>query len=357
MENLDGKQSNSLSLSLLNFLFLNETPAPANSSANSSDSSSHELLVRTRLSFSIILSVFSCISILFFSLTYLTSQVRNRDKHKETKKTALRKLARNEYLVLSYCTALLLSHLAGVGRRLVQLLMRSDSAGKSVGCVTSAAICHFLWLSVLVHSSAVSYKIYAKLTKERSNSVIEKKPSLRAILKNLLLIYLIALVIVLTCVTLQLCANEVYVSKSKADQDSCSLNDPLFEAIFFNLPVSLVFLFNLFLFWRIFRRTHETVQHSESADMHHLFLKLAAIMGLSWLVYVLFGWTGGSVHHQTVKNVAFFLAHSQMDLQGAFVAIGLYSHAAYEKFVKKNVAPAAVAVAVPQLRNQNITVL
>ena len=85
--------------------------------------------------------------------------------------------------------------------------------------------------------------------------------------------------------------------------------------------------------------------------MNYLYLKLALIMGLSWLVYVVCISVTEICNRSTmvVAQVFVFIGAVQVNVQGVCVVMCLFWGAAYEKFFAKKKRPKSL----PQNNNNN----
>ena len=178
----------------------------------------------------IILSSLSSFSILIISFMYLIAHVKSRDHNKESRKTAVRKVIINEYLVLSYCLSLFASHLITVLHKIISKFFLNGMENIDLLCLIIGIIKHYLWLSSLFHSNAVSIKIYLKLSKSLNGNLVDKKNWLKSATKIFFYIYGATFVIIVCSSSIHFGINDANVYElSHFDRiNSCFLSQPLY---------------------------------------------------------------------------------------------------------------------------------
>lgn len=173
-----------------------------------------------------------------------------------------------------------------------------------------------------------------KITKQQFSG---KKDWIKSVLKILAYIYGATLSIVLCSVGIHftIANNTVYELKHSDKINCCFLSQPLYLIVFFAFPVLIILSVNTTLFFIVFFRTKTTINHSDSEEMSHLFLKLATIMGLSWVVYVASTIIIEIFSSHLVAQIIVLISSCQINLQGLIVVLGLFSNATGEILFRK----------------------
>ena len=303
----------------------------------------------------ICLSTLSCFTLIFFSITYTISQIKLRDCAKETRKSAFKKLYRNEYLVISYCVNLFISHFLTLFHKIVSQFFFDNITQMSSYCLIIGISKHFFWLAAIFHSNAISIKIYFKLTQSIENNIFNRKKWLMSALKVFAYIYGSTITIIALSVGIHYFSSQVYELNGLDKINYCFLSQPIFLLGFFAIPITIILCVNLILFIILFFKTKSTINHSENEEMNNLFLKLAAIMGLSWIIYVICIIIFEIFAKYFYVQILIIIASCQINLQGTIVVISLFSNAVFEFIVKKK---KKIQRILPQSnRNNKITVL
>lgn len=167
---------------------------------NSSHNDTHiteKTLVQIEMWLSMTLSSFSLLALIVFVMVYAVARIRTRDHLRESRRTALKKLCKHEYLVLSYSFSLTISHLVTVIQKAVQFLFVTRlAAPASTLCLVIGVLKHYFLLLAIFHCGAISIKLYFKVKRTMSNAIIERNDWLRQIVLTLTLIFLLATSIV-----------------------------------------------------------------------------------------------------------------------------------------------------------------
>ena len=157
--------------------------------SNHSNHSTHNDLFEAEIWTSVALSSVSLTTLIVFWIIYATAQVRTRDRARENRRTALRKLCKHEYLIFSYSVSLAISHLVTIVQKSMQfLIVKKLGSHVQNMCLVVAVLKHYFWLLALFHCVAISYKLYVKLTRT-TNSIVERKNRLKPILLTLAFIF------------------------------------------------------------------------------------------------------------------------------------------------------------------------
>ena len=320
-------------MSELNCTNINQTN---NTNCTTDEDNYSDVLYEVDLWLTVLLSGISCISLVFFTLIYLHSQVKARDHVKDTKKSAFKKIMRNEYLVLSYCLALLLSHLFTIAQKLINKYLLDDMQNTNL-CLSIGILKHFFWITAIFHSNAVSIKVYLKLTKSNNSNFLDRKDWFKSAIKIFIYIYSSSFVILAISLSINFTnlSFSVYELNLNDKMNCCFLSYPNFLIIFFALPVGVILCINFGLFLTIFFKTKTTIHQSENNDMNYLFLKLSIIMGLTWIVFLITAVLIEFLSKRSLIQVFIIIGGFQMSIQGLIVVLCLFSNAAYEKFFSK----------------------
>jgi hypothetical protein len=249
-----------------------------------------ETLLKVDTWLTIGLSTVSCLSLVFFTIVYIITHIKSRTKSKLNKKAALKKIYKNEYLVLSYCFSLFFSHLVSIVHKLVITYFVFNGFENIMSyCLVIGTLKHFFWLSTMFHSNVVSFKVYKKLSKAKNTTVLIKKNRFRSALKIFSYIYGSAFLLITISLLIHFLGKEhnVYELKKTDKLNCCFLSQPIYLVTLFTLPIGVILLINSILFLIVFIKTHKTIHKSENDEMNYLFLKLAIIMGLSWAIYII----------------------------------------------------------------------
>lgn len=292
---------------------------------------------------SISLSTLSFIALVAFLIVYTIAHIKSRDHAKENKKTAFKKMCKNEYLVLSYCISLIITHFITISQKAIQFLFTNaivNPISHNYVCLTIAILKHHFWLLSLVHCSAISFKLYFKLTKNMNNEILERNDWLKAIVKTLSLITLLASLISVCAIILHFTiptetVYELRINDYNSLANYCFLRQPIFLAVFFALPILIILIFNLTIFILLFVKTKATIDQSENEEKNNLFLKLAVLMGLSWFVYVISVCLVEAMSDTIFIQIVNLIASVQTNLHGFLIVLVLFSNATYEKLFKK----------------------
>lgn len=313
------------------------------------------------------LSSISSLSLLTITIIYIITQIRSRDRVKESRKLILKKLVKNEYLVFSYCLSLFFSHILSVSHKLITKFFVEGIVRIEFLCLIIGILKHYFWLSSLFHSNAVSVKIYLKLSKSLNDNLNDKKNWTKSALQIFAYIYGATILIVVCSILIHfnVKTNSVYELKHSDKINSCFLSQPLFLIVFFAFPVLVILSINATLFIIVFLKTKTTIHHSDNNEMNNLFLKLATIMGLSWVIYVLGVVIIEIFTSHILAQIIVLITSCQINLQGFVVVLGLYSNAVYDLMFKKktskNTGPAGNRANRPNQNrvnyHQRITVL
>ncbi|CAF1014715.1 unnamed protein product [Brachionus calyciflorus] len=285
----------------------------------------------------ITLSCVSSLTILFITILYIVAHVKSRDHVKETRKFIIKKLIKNEYLVISYILCLLASHIASILHKLISKYYVYNLQKVNSLCLSIGILTHSLWLLTLFHSNAVSFKIYLKLSKSLNGNLSDKKNWLKSATKIFSYIYGATILIMSCSVSIHFGISEsnVYEHGQSDKINSCFLSQPLYLIVFFAFPILIILSVNTTLFLIVYLKTKATIDNSESDEMNNLFLKLATIMGLSWFLYV-FGVVIIEIFpNHLMAQIIVLVTSCQVNLQGFFIVIGLFWSACYELLFKK----------------------
>jgi hypothetical protein len=311
------------------------------------------------------LSTVSCLSLVFFTIVYVITHIKSRTKSKLNKKTALKKIYKNEYLVLSYCFSLFFSHLVSIAHKLIiTYFVFNGYENIRSYCLVVGTLKHFFWLTTMFHSNVVSFKVYKKLSKAKNTTVLTKKNRFRVALKIFSYIYGSAFLLITISLLIHFLGKEhnVYELKNTDKLNCCFLSQPIYLVTLFTLPIGVILFINSILFLIVFIKTRKTIHKSENDEMNYLFLKLAVIMGLSWTVYIICIFIIEIFTDHLLVQTIIIVASCQINLQGLVIVLGLFSNSAYQKFFKKPNAnsktPAGLPIPVPIpamaiMQNQN----
>ncbi|RMZ93518.1 hypothetical protein BpHYR1_054277 [Brachionus plicatilis] len=283
------------------------------------------------------LSSLSFISILIVTITYIIAHFKARDHAKETKMSVIRKLVKNEYLVLSYCSSLFISHLITPLHKLASKYFLSGFVRTDLMCLVVGILKHFLWLSCLFHSNAISFKIYLKLSKTMNANLMRKDNWLKSASKIFFYIYGATFVISACSIAIHFAVKQsnVYELGRKDRINSCFLSQPLYLIVFFAFPVLIILSMNSTLFVIVYLKTRSTLDSSECTEGNNLFLKLAIIMGLSWFVYVVGVVVTEIVPNHLLAQIIVLITSCQVNLQGFIIVLGLFWGACCEFLFNK----------------------
>ena len=204
---------------------------------------------------------------------------------------------------------------------------------------------HFFWLSTMFHSNAISIKIYLKLKQNSSNQDLlqSRKDWLKSAIKVFTYTNTSAFVIIACSLSIHFVTRDslsglslVYELDVRDKINCCFLTQPKFILIFFACPVALVLAINLTLFLIVFFKTKTTIHQSDNDDMNYLYLKLALIMGLSWLIYVVCISVIEIFHGSFLVTQIFVLVGTlRINLQGLCIVTCLFWGATYDRFFNK----------------------
>lgn len=154
-------------------------------------------LFQTEMWISMTLSSVSLLCLILFVTVYAIARIRTRDHARESRRTAVKKLCKHEYLVLSYSFSLMASHLVTVVQKVIQfLLVNKSTTPPSNFCLAVGILKHFFWLLAIFHCGAISFKLYFKVKRTLDNSIIERNDWLKPILLTLALVLTLASLIV-----------------------------------------------------------------------------------------------------------------------------------------------------------------
>lgn len=154
-------------------------------------------LFQTEMWISMTLSSLSFLSLILFVVVYAIARIRTRDHARESRRTALKKLCKHEYLVLSYSLSLMASHFVNVVQKVIQFLLVTESKSPpSDFCLAVGILKHFFWLLAIFHCGAISFKLYVKIKRTMDNSIIERNDWLKPIIITLAIVLVLAVSIV-----------------------------------------------------------------------------------------------------------------------------------------------------------------
>lgn len=154
----------------------------------------YQVLFQTEIWISLSLSSVSLITLFLFMLVYAIARIRARDHSRETRRKAIKKLCKQEYLVLSYSISLMLSHLITIIQKALQFLLveKIIIVPTNNFCLVVAILKHYFWLLTIFHCGAYSFKLYIKFRRTMDNSIIERNDWLKPILLTLAFIIIVA---------------------------------------------------------------------------------------------------------------------------------------------------------------------
>jgi hypothetical protein len=325
----------------------------------------------------ILLSSVSMVALIVFTVLYILAKVKN--KSKDSKRVLFKKVFKKEHLIFSYCTALFFSHFVSIAHTIIGRLLNPSEPGDdfssssssftfvngSAYCLSIGILRQFFWLSTILHTNSISFKMYFRLSKTLNENLLNKRVQLKSAIQCYSYIYGITALIVIASVLVHFTASShpVYDIDLSNKLYCCFLSKPIYLVALFALPVALILVINFTLFIIVMYRTKPTFDQqneaiatinsdsSENANNNHgptaspsaavtptntnnLFLKLAVIMGLSWAVYIVSVIFIETFTDYYAVQVFIIIASSQVNLQGLIVAIGLFFNVVYEKFVK-----------------------
>ena len=324
-------------MSELNCTNINESYIlPNDTNCTNDDDNFSNVLYEVDTWLTVFLSIVSIISIIFFTFIYIHSQIKARDHVKDTKKSAFKKVIRNEYLVLSYCVALFFSHLFTIAQKISNKYFIDDMQDIQL-CLAIGILKHFFWTTAIFHSNAVSVKVYMKLTKTNNNNFLDRKDWFKSAIKIFIYIYTSSFIILACSLSVNFTnlSLVVYELDINDKMNCCFLSYPNFLIIFFAFPIGVILCVNVGLFLTIFFKTKTTIHQSENNDMNYLFLKLFVIMGLTWIVYLVTAVLIEFLNKRSLIQIFTIIGEFQMSIQGLIVVLCLFSNAAYEKFFTK----------------------
>lgn len=283
------------------------------------------------------LSTISFVSIPIVVTIYIFAHIQFRDHTKETRRSVLRKVVKNEYLVLSYCSTLFVSHLITMLHKLASKYFLNGFVRTDLMCLVIGILKHFLWLCCLFHSNAISFKIYLKLSRTMNANLIRQNNWLKSASKIFLYIYSCTSIISACSIAIHFGVKKsnVYELGRKDKINSCFLSQPLYLIVFFAFPVLIILSMNSTLFLIVYLKTRQTLDNSESSDGNKLFLKLSVIMGLSWIVYVIGVIITEIFSDHLLAQITVLITSCQVNLQGFIIVLGLYSGACREFLFKR----------------------
>jgi hypothetical protein len=285
----------------------------------------------------ICLSIVSCILIIVFLVAHIVGQIERRDRAKETKKSAFKKLIRIEYLVIAYCIVLFLAHFCTLIQKLfIQLVLNNFLVtNRRRICLIMAALKQFFWLLSVIHTNALSVKIYQKFTKSIDTNVLNQKSCIKAALNVFLSIYLVTFIIIFISLAVHFFRQDVYKLDFTDKMNCCFLNYPLFVILFFALPITSILIVNLVLFIILFKKTKSTLNQSENNETSYFFFKLAVLMGFSWIVYIICVSIMEAYSENFHMQIIIVIGSCQINFQGSLVVICTYSSSILESLSKK----------------------
>jgi hypothetical protein len=152
----------------------------------------------------IILSMISIITLIVFTVLYLIAKVKN--KSKDSKRVLFKKVFKKEHLVFSYCVTLFFSHFVSIAHTIYgRMLNTGDSSnddsvslgvsggytlGKNTAyCFSIGVLRQFFWLSAILHTNSISFKMYFRLSKTLNENLLDKKLQLKTAIQCYSYIY------------------------------------------------------------------------------------------------------------------------------------------------------------------------
>lgn len=311
------------------------------------------------------LSSLSLVSILIVSITYIFVHIRSRDHAKETTRAALRKMVKNEYLVLSYCLSLFISHLITVLHKITSKYFLNGYVRTDLMCLVVGILKHFLWLTCLFHSNAISFKIYLKFSKTMNSNLMRQNNWIKSASKIFFFIYGLSFLMNACSIAIHFGVknSNVFELGRKDKINSCFLSQPLYLMVFFAFPVLIILSMNSTLFMIVYLKTRHTLENPECSESNCLFIKMAIIMGLSWFVYVFGVITTEIFPNHLLAQIVVLITACQVNLQGLIIVLGLFWGACYEFIFKKKQCKTGVNKnnqadnKINENKVQNITVL
>lgn len=262
-------------------------------------------------------------------------------------------------------------------------------------CLVIGILRQYFWLATVLHTNVISFTMYFKLDKTLNENLINRKQRIRSAIEIYSYVYGTGFVLLCLSVIIQFSSSEhpVYNLNMTEKLFCCFLNKPVYLTLFFALPIALILIINFTLFIIVLYRTKPTLdQQSETvtssdaspgagtnkldpveykndgagngltpvaATSSNFFLKLAIIMGLSWIVYIMTIIIIEASVDVSIIQYSLIISSLQVNLQGVIVAVGLFFNVIYEKFVKGEksdankvaVAGAAAAAAVAAIKH------
>lgn len=347
------------------FIYLYNFPTPSHKNFSEPLPQFDMTLFEIETWLSITLSSLSLVSILIVLITYICVHIKSRDHAKETIRAVLRKMLKNEYLVLSYCLSLFISHLITVMHKIASKYFLNGFLRTDLICLIVGILKHFIWLTCLFHSNAISFKIYLKFSKTMNSNLLRKDNWIKSASKVFFFIYGLAFFMNACSIAIHFGVknSNVFELRRKDKINSCFLSQPLYLMVFFAFPILVILSMNSTLFLIVYLKTRQTLENPECSEGGSLFFKMAIIMGLSWFVYV-FGVIVTEIFpSHLLAQIVVLITACQVNLQGFIIVLGLFSGACYEFLFKRKQGKIRVTKN-NQARNkinenkvQNITVL
>jgi hypothetical protein len=313
----------------------------------------------------VILSSISCLFLILLTLLYILAKIKI--KSKDNLRQLFKKVWHKEHLIFLYCLSLLFSHLVSLTQSIVKkILLGSTTLDPNFRhfCLTIGIVKHFFWLLTIMYSSAISFKMYAKFTKNLNKNLLNNKQTrFKSVLKTYSYIFLPSFLIVLIASFHHFKNGEEVYDRNINDKTfSCFLQRPLYIMVFFAVPVTLVVVLNFGLFLFVIYRTKQTkdqqqnneqdgitasisinTDNNNSQNMINLstasfiFLKLGIIMGLSWIIYIVSILVIDFTNDNNYLLIQSFiiLSSCQVNLQGFMIVVALFSNVVHERFARK----------------------
>jgi hypothetical protein len=284
------------------------------------------------------LSIVSCILVIVFLVAHIIGQVEGRDHNKETKRSAFKKLLRIEYLVFGYCIVLFFAHFFTLIHKLfIQLVLNNFIVANRLSiCLTMAVLKQFFWLLSVIHTNALSIKIYRKLSKSIDTNTLNQSGCIKTAINVFFCIYLAAFSIILGSLAAHFVRQDIYKLEFAADKlNACFLNYPVSILFFFALPIASILVVNFILFIILFTKTKRTLEQSENNETSYFFYKLAILMGFSWIIYIVCIFIMEIFSENFHMQIIIIIGSCQINFQGSLVVICTYSNSILESLSKR----------------------